>query len=69
MGLEVIKSPWTVHAGTVKGPYGPCTATCNTHAGFLQILVVLILLSLIPYSRVHKGAVWHPYKYSRISKH
>ena len=40
MGFEILNSPWTAHAGTVRGPYGPRMAKYVARAGFLSILVV-----------------------------
>ena len=53
MGLAILNSPWTARAGTVRGPCGPRTATYDDPVGFLQTLVMWILL------RVCKGAVRH----------
>ena len=40
MGLEIVNSLWTAHAGIIRARI----ATYDIHAGFLQILVVSIPL-------------------------
>ena len=50
-GFDILYSPWTARAGTVRGPYGPRTAKYDARAGFLSIPVVSIPL------RVRKGVV------------
>ena len=40
MGLDILNSPWTARAGTVRGPYGKIRRPC----GILPILVVSIPL-------------------------
>ena len=54
MGLDIVNSPWTAYAGTVRGPYAPRTAKYDIRAGFLPIMVGSITL------RVCKSAVQHP---------
>ena len=52
--LDVVNSPWTAHAGTVRGPYGLRTATNDARSGFLPILFVQIPLRV---RKGHEGAV------------
>ena len=54
MGLDIVNSPWTACAATVRDLYGPRMATYDARAGFLQIPVVSIPLT------IRKDAVRHP---------